>query len=153
MKAVTYLAAFTLGSAAIVGSAFGREPKGWVTDLDRAFARAKQEKKNVLVDFTGSTWCPPCIEMREQVFSKKEFVDAAAKDFVLVELDFPEDQRTELRAEREKQAEKYRVEGFPTIVLFDSEGKEFHRFYGNEYPDTPSFLRHLADSLERKDLD
>ena len=77
MKAVTYLAAFTLGSAAIVGSAFGREPKGWITDLDRAFARAKEEKKNVLVDFTGSTWCPPCIEMREQVFSKKEFVDAA----------------------------------------------------------------------------
>jgi thioredoxin-related protein len=152
MKAITYLAAFTIGAAAMVGSAFSKELEGWSTDLEKAFAQAKKEKKPLLVEFTGSDWCPPCIAMRKNVFSKKEFVDAASKKFILVELDFPNGDE-KLKAKNEPYAEKYKIEGFPTVILFDAEGKEFSRFFASEYPTTELFLKHLDSVLSKKELD
>ena len=89
MKAITWLASVTVGVAALTSTAFATTPKGWTTDLEKAFEKAKAEKKAVLVEFTGSDWCPPCIVMRKNVFSTKEFVNEASKNFILVELDFP----------------------------------------------------------------
>ncbi len=152
MKAVTYLAAFALGTAAMVGSAFSKELEGWSTDLDKAFAQAKKEKKPLLVEFTGSDWCPPCIAMRKNVFSKKEFVDAASKKFILVELDFPRGDE-KLKEKNDPYAKEYKIEGFPTVILFDSEGKEFDRFFASEYPKTDLFLKHLDEALAKKELD
>jgi thiol:disulfide interchange protein len=152
MKAITYLAAFTVGTVAMVSSAFSNELEGWSTDLDKAFAQAKKEKKSVLVEFTGSDWCPPCIAMRKNVFSKKEFVDAASKKFILVELDFPNKDKA-LKEKNQPYAEKYKIEGFPTVILFDSEGKEFNRFFASEYPKTDVFLKHLDEALEKQKLD
>ena len=106
----------------------------------------------MLVEFTGSDWCPPCIAMRKNVFSKKEFVDAASKKYILVELDFPKGDKA-IAEKNEPYAEKYKIEGFPTVILFDSEGKEFTRFFASQYPDTAAFLKHLDASLERKELD
>lgn len=152
MKAITWLASFTVGVAALSASAFATTPEGWTTDLDKAFEKAKAEKKNVLVEFTGSDWCPPCIAMRKNVFSKKEFVEAASKKFILVELDFPQGNK-ELKEKNEPLAEKYKIEGFPTVILFNSEGKEFTRFFASEHPKVDAFLKHLDASLEKKDLD
>ena len=152
MKAITYLAAFTLGAAAMVGSAFSKELEGWSADLDKALAQAKKETKPLLVEFTGSDWCPPCIAMRKNVFSKKEFVDAAAKNFILVELDFPNGDAA-LKEKNQPYAEKYKIEGFPTVILFNDEGKEFTRFFASEYPSTEEFLKHLDDALAKKELD
>ena len=45
------------------------------------------------------------------------------------------------------------LEGFPTVILLDSEGKEFTRFFASKYPDIEKFLSHLKTSLENKDLD
>lgn len=152
MKAVTYLAAFTLGAAAMVSSAFSKDLEGWSTDLEKAFEQAKKEKKPLLVEFTGSDWCPPCIAMRKNVFSKKEFLDAAGKKFILVELDFPKGDK-ELKEKNDPYAEKYKIEGFPTVILFDSAGKEFDRFFASEYPKTDLFLKHLDEALAKKELD
>lgn len=152
MKAITWLASFTVGVAALSASAFATTLEGWSTDLDKAFEKAKAEKKHVLVEFTGSDWCPPCIAMRKNVFSKKEFVEAASKKFILVELDFPQGNK-ELKEKNEPLAEKYKIEGFPTVILFNSEGKEFTRFFASEYPKVDAFLKHLDASLEKKDLD
>lgn len=152
MKAVTYLAAFTLGAAAMVSSAFSKDLEGWSTDLEKAFEQAKKEKKPLLVEFTGSDWCPPCIAMRKNVFSKKEFLDAAGKKFILVELDFPKGDK-ELKEKNDPYAEKYNIEGFPTVILFDPAGKEFDRFFASEYPKTDLFLKHLDEALAKKELD
>ena len=152
MKAITWLASVTVGVAALTASAFATTPEGWTTDLEKAFEKAKAEKKSVLVEFTGSDWCPPCIAMRKNVFSKKEFVDAASKKFILVELDFPKGD-PELKKKNDPLAEKYKIEGFPTVILFTPAGKEFTRFYASEFPKTEDFLKHLDESLEKKDLD
>jgi len=150
MKAITWLASFTV--AALTASAFASTPKGWSTDLNKAIEQAKTENKSVLVEFTGSDWCPPCIAMRKNVFSKKEFVDAASKKFVLVELDFPKGDK-ELSEKNQPLADKFRIEGFPTVVLLDSEGKEFTRFFASQFPKLEDFLKHLDEALENKELD
>lgn len=152
MKAITWLAAVTVGVAAVSSSAFAKAPKGWSTDVEAAVAQAKKEKKAVLVEFTGSDWCPPCIIMNKNVFSKKEFIDVASKDFVLVEVDLPNGDK-ELAAKNQIVAEKYKIEGFPTVILLNGEGKEFSRFFAAEYPKIDDFLAHLKTSLEKKDLD
>ena len=148
MKTITWLASFT--AVALTASAIAAE--GWQTDLDKAIKQAKAEKKSVLVEFTGSDWCPPCIAMRKNVFTKKEFIDAASKKFVLVELDFPQGDK-ELAEKNQPLAEKYKIEGFPTVVLLNSEGKEFTRFPASKFPEVETFLKHLDTALENKDLD
>ena len=152
MKAITWLAAATVSVAALTASAFAATPEGWTTDLEKAFKQAKEEKKSVLVEFTGSDWCPPCIAMRKNVFSKKEFVDAASKKYILVELDFPNGDK-EVKEKNQPFAEKYKIEGFPTVILFNSDGKEFTRFFASEFPKTDLFLAHIDKALEKKDLD
>lgn len=149
MKAVTWLAAATMSLAAITSSAFANSLKGWSTDVDAALALAKKENKAVLVEFTGSDWCPPCIMMRKNVFSKEEFVEKASKDYVLVEIDLPRADKA-LAARNQIVAEKYKIDGFPTVVLLNSEGKEFDRFYASEYPDVDKFLTHISKSLSDK---
>ncbi|MCF7667233.1 MAG: thioredoxin family protein [Akkermansiaceae bacterium] len=152
MKAVTWLASFTVSVASLAAPAFANTLEGWSTDLDKALADAKAGKKSVLVEFTGSDWCPPCIAMRKNVFSKKEFVQAASKNFILVELDFPKADKA-LAEKNKPLAEKYKIEGFPTVILLNSEGKEFNRFFASEFPKTEDFLKHLDESLEKKDMD
>jgi thioredoxin-related protein len=152
MKAITWLASFTVGVAALTASAFATTLEGWSADLDKALEKAKAEKKFVLVEFTGSDWCPPCIAMRKNVFSKKEFVTAASKKFILVELDFPKGDK-ELSEKNQPLAEKFQIEGFPTVILLDSEGKEFTRFFASQFPKVEDFLKHLDEALERKELD
>lgn len=152
MKAVTWLAAITMNLAAVSSPAFANTLEGWSTDVEAAVAQAKKENKAVLVEFTGSDWCPPCIMMRKNVFSKKEFVEKASKDYVLVEIDVPKKDK-ELAARNQIVAEKYKIDGFPTVILLNKEGKEFTRFYASEYPETDKFLGHLKASLDKKDLD
>ncbi len=151
MKAITWLASVSCG-AALTATAFASTPKGWTTDLDKAFEMAKAEKKSVLVEFTGSDWCPPCIAMRKNVFSTEEFVTAASKKYILVELDFPKGDPA-VKKKNEPFAEQYKIEGFPTVILFTPEGKEFTRFYASEFPKTEDLLMHLDKALEKKDLD
>lgn len=152
MKAITWLASVSVVAAALTSTAFASTPEGWTTDLEKAFTQAKAEKKSVLVEFTGSDWCPPCIAMRKNVFSKKEFVTAASKKYILVELDYPNGDKA-VKEKNQPYAEKYKIEGFPTVILFNPEGKEFTRFFASEFPKTDDFLAHIDKALEKKDLD
>src|SRR5947209_17010939 len=61
----------------------------WLTDFKKAQEAARTTHKPLLIEFTGSDWCPPCIMLRRDVFSSKQFQEYAAKTFVLLELDFP----------------------------------------------------------------
>ena len=152
MKAITWLASVSVGIAALSISAVASAPEGWLTDVDKAIELAKKENKAVMIEFTGSDWCPPCIKMKKEVFSKEEFLKAASEKFVLVHLDFPRGDE-ELREKNQPMAEKYKIEGYPTVILLDSEGKEFTRFFASKYPTVETFLAHLNSSLEKKEFD
>jgi thiol:disulfide interchange protein len=98
----------------------------WMTDAPAALARAKQENKTVLINFTGSDWCGWCIKLDEEVFSTSEFRKYASKNLVLLKIDFPRSKT--LPASEQSQNEgmllEYRVNGFPTIVVLGPDGKE-----------------------------
>ncbi|MEY2586040.1 MAG: hypothetical protein QOD80_2066 [Verrucomicrobiota bacterium] len=98
---------------------------GWLTSLDQAQKEAQSKHKLLLMDFTGSDWCGWCIMLDKEVFSKPEFKEYANKNLVLLELDFPRSKRMppEITAQNERLMMKYGIQGFPTVVVFDSEGK------------------------------
>jgi protein disulfide-isomerase len=98
----------------------------WQTDLPKAQAQAKKEGKLVVMDFTGSDWCPWCIKLHDEVFSKSDFTDYAKKNLVLVIVDFPRNktQPEELKKANQALQEKYKIEGFPTVVVLDGDGKQ-----------------------------
>ena len=123
--------------------------EGWMTDLEAAFAQARKEKKPLLVGFTGSDWCQACIEMRRKVFAKKKFISQASRDFILVELDFPNNNLA-VREKNAPYAKKFKIDSFPTVVLIDERKKEFDRFPATQYPTTSKFLAHLKSALKKK---
>lgn len=101
----------------------------WSDDMDAALKQAKAENKDVLIDFTGSDWCGWCIKLDNEVFKKPAFKEQAPKEFVLVKLDFPQSEKNKLPEATQKQNEQWAkdlgVQGFPTIVLLDSEGRPY----------------------------
>jgi protein disulfide-isomerase len=107
-----------------VNISFYTDKLNWETNLEQAVAQAKKENKAVLVNFTGSDWCIWCKRLNSEVFSQKEFEEYANKKLVLVKLDFPRDiQQTDAtKLYNNTLAQKYGIEGFPTILILNSKG-------------------------------
>jgi protein disulfide-isomerase len=112
----------------------------WQTDYEQALANAKAAKKCVLLDFTGSDWCGPCIQMKKVVFSKEAFLNYARENLVLVEIDYP---RVKVLSEKvakqnERLMHQYDIEksGYPTVILLNPDGKILGQLegYGGERP-------------------
>lgn len=102
--------------------------EGWASDFAAAKKEAAESKKDLLMDFTGSDWCSWCIKLNDEVFKKDEFKAGVKDKFVLVEVDFPKDEKKlsdETKAQNKALGEKYGIQGYPTIVLADAEGKPF----------------------------
>jgi thioredoxin-related protein len=98
----------------------------WLTDLPKAQAKAKQDKKIVMLDFTGSDWCGWCIKLNKEVFSTPEFAAYAKTNVVLVEVDFPRRKKLSEGQQKANDAlqEKYAVRGYPTLIVLNSDGKK-----------------------------
>lgn len=105
----------------------------WENDWTAARQRAAREGKDLLMEFTGSDWCPPCISIRKNVFEREEFAHAAGNVFVLVEIDFPErvKQTEEVGRQNEQLEQRYAVATYPTIVFADREGRPYYAFSGD----------------------
>ena len=78
--------------------------EGWLIDFEAAKKKAAAEKKDLLVDFTGSDWCGYCIKLSEEVFAHDAFKKGVADSCLLVEIDFPND-KTKLTDETQVQNE------------------------------------------------
>lgn len=110
---------------------------GWLTDLDAGKAKAAAENKLLVLEFTGSTWCPPCKALDAEVLTSAEFA-AWAKDKVLVKLDYPKSsERTPEKiaadpalAKLMRLKDEYAIPGFPTLFVFDAQGKELGKMVG-----------------------
>jgi protein disulfide-isomerase len=141
---IALCAALAFSVTARVGAA---EDGLWQTDFKAAQAKAKEEKKYLLVDFTGSDWCPPCMKLHKEVFEKGPFKAEAPKQFVLVELDFPrgKKQSEELEKQNKELAKKYTVEGFPTVLLLDAEGQVVARRVGYSDGGPQDYMKQLAE--------
>ena len=104
----------------------------WRSDIGGALSQAKSDGKLVLLDFTGSDWCPWCIKFDQDVLSTDSFNSYALAKLELVKVDFPhgtplpEDQQHANAA----LVQQLHVTGFPTYVLFNADGRELGRQVG-----------------------
>ena len=144
LKPAAICAAFILNTFAVHAA------EGWTDNYEKAIAQAKAENKLVLADFTGSDWCGWCIKLKAEVFDKDEFKAAAPKSFVLLELDYPQKKELPeaLRKQNEKLQEQFQIEGFPTILLLDADGKVMART-GYQEGGPAKYVEHLATLVKQ----
>ncbi|GAB4179617.1 MAG: hypothetical protein Fur0032_20350 [Terrimicrobiaceae bacterium] len=106
---------------------------GWLVDYKEALEQAADKNQPILMEFTGSSWCPPCKMMKSEVFAAQDFKNFAAENLVLLELDFLPDGEPAVKKvakQNTELAEKFQIEGFPTLILLDSKGNELARHVG-----------------------
>lgn len=113
----------------ISSSLFAQDAKEqWMLNYDKAVQKAKTEHKNILMSFSGSDWCLPCMKLEKEVFDTEAFLNYAADHYVLLKLDFPSKKKNALSKEQlahnEQLAEKYNQDGsFPKVVVLSTDGK------------------------------
>lgn len=91
----------------------------WQPNYESAVETSKKESKPILLLFSGSDWCKPCIKLKKSILETKQFSDYSQK-FVLYNADFPYRIKIDktIKATNEKLAEQYNKEGsFPKIVI------------------------------------
>ena len=102
--------------------------QNWKTNLEEAKNEAANENKNILIVFSGSDWCAPCMKLEKIVWKSEAFKTEAEKKWVLVRADFPKKKGNQLSKDLTESnnllAEKYNKGGsFPLVVLADKKGK------------------------------
>ncbi|MDB6112425.1 MAG: thioredoxin, partial [Pedosphaera sp.] len=101
----------------------------WLTDVEAAQTKARRESKFALLDFTGSDWCGWCMKLKKEVFDTPEFAAFAKQNLVMVEVDFPH-HKSQSPAQKQiyaKLAQTLQIQGFPTIVVLDQNGRAVGR--------------------------
>ena len=130
-------------------------PSPWLTNFEEAKTQAHQEDKLILLNFSGSDWCGPCIKMKKEVFESDAFGTTAEKNLVLVRADFPRSKKNQLSKEQTKHneelAEKYNPQGkFPYTVLLDADGKVIKEWDGYVFASQDKFIADLSQTLVGK---
>lgn len=122
----------------------------WLTDFALAKQKATGEDKYILLNFSGSDWCAPCIKMKKEVFEGEAFLSLAEKQLVLVRADFPRTKKNQLSKEQvahnEVLAEKYNPNGkFPYTLLLDAKGTVIHEWDGYVFSSQDKFIAQLTE--------
>ena len=124
--------------------------KEWSEDFPAAQVRANDEKKQLLVNFTGSDWSAPCITFRKKILNSGVFLEYAKSRFVLVNVDFPRNrpQADNQRLANQILTRKYIVQDFPTVLILEANGTETQRISNYNGTDPADFL-HLLDKNKK----
>ncbi len=118
------------------------QTNNWITNLDDAKQIAKRDGKHILLYFTGSDWCTPCVALKKDFFETNEFAQYEDK-FVMVYIDRP--RRTDIISPEQmtynkEVIAKYKTTSFPRVMILDSSGREKEALSGyssfNTYQDT-----------------
>ncbi|CAM2007911.1 thioredoxin family protein [Acanthopleuribacter pedis] len=109
--------------------------KGSVDDL---FSTAKEQQKVVVVD-VYTEWCGPCKLMDRNTWSNEKVLSFLTENAVSMKIDAE-------KGEGQNFAKKYKVAGYPCILIFNSEGELIDRRMG--YLPPREFLNWANSSLE-----
>lgn len=126
----------TIGAFLLAGVS-GVTAAGWNTSFETAKQHSRSSGLPILMNFTGSDWCPACIRLRAQVLTHPSFTTFASKRVILMEVDFP--RRIPMaalhRQANEQLAQRYGVTAFPTLLLVDSQGTRISQIHGGGSPE------------------
>lgn len=132
MKSPLFTALLFLVASSLAG--FGSA--NWHKTVEEAISLAKAKDLPILIEFTGSDWCPPCKAIAKEVFDTQKFAEFADGKVVLVKLDFlrKSPQPESIKTYNASQATKFNLESFPTMIVLTPDGKEVVRTtgYGGE---------------------
>ncbi len=123
-------------------------PVAWSGDFNEAAKRAQETHKLILINFSGSDWCGPCIRLRKEILESEVFESYAKDHLILVRADFPRQKKNQLNKEQVKKneslAEKYNPEGkFPYTLLVDENGKILKQWDGFPGMDASQFTNQI----------
>ena len=110
------------------------------TDVDAAFARARTQNKPLFV-YWGAAWCPPCNQLKATLFNRADFIERS-RAFVAVHVDGD-------NPGAQKLGTRFKVRGYPTVLLFDANGTELTRLPGEVDPQVYTQLLTLGMNARR----
>lgn len=98
----------------------------WLTDFAEAKAQALASRRRILALFTGSDWCPACMEFEGQVSHNPDFLSTTRTSFVLLKLDYPQSkaQPQALRAQNSELRSRYGIAAYPTLLILGPDGEK-----------------------------
>jgi len=125
---------------------------GWENDFEQAQKKAVTEHKFILLNFSGSDWCGPCIRLTKDVFESASFATFSSENLVLVNADFPRLKKNQLSKEQQKKndklADKYNSQGvFPLTLLLNEKGKIIKSWEGNPGLSTEQFISQIKSTI------
>ena len=127
----------------------------WMGDFNAAKTKAADEHKLILINFSGSDWCGPCIRLRKDILESNDFENYAAAHLILVRADFPRQKKNKLDREQvlrnEHLADKYNPEGkFPFTLLVDEKGKKLKEWDGYPNESAEKFISQISRIQDAK---
>ncbi len=105
---------------------FGQE---WNTDFETAKKKANDKNQHIILVFSGSDWCAPCMKLEREIWNSEMFKSYAKENYTLLKADFPRRKKNKLskamQTQNEQLAETYNQNGyFPLVVILDETGKQ-----------------------------
>jgi thioredoxin-related protein len=128
-------------------------PPEWHDNMQEAKEIARKEHRHILLNFSGSDWCGPCILLRKEVFDAPAFIAFADTALVLVNADFPRMKKHQLSREQQERndhlADQYNSQGkFPLTLLLDADGKVLQQWEGNPSLPAAEFSARLQSVID-----
>lgn len=125
-------------------------PSIWIGNFSEAKKQASASHKLIMINFSGSDWCGPCIRMRKEILESEVFEKYAGSNLVLVRADFPRQKKNQLSAAQvklnEALADKYNPDGkFPYTLLVDQNGKILKTWDGYPNETSEKFVKEIND--------
>jgi thioredoxin-related protein len=127
----------------------------WQPDFEAAKQTASQKHALILLNFSGSDWCGPCMRMRKEIFDNPTFTKMADTTLVLVNADFPRNKKNQpdnaTKKQNEALADLYNASGrFPFTVLLDEKGTVLKSWDGLPKEDAAAFALQIKQQYDAR---
>jgi len=134
----------------ILSFGIAAQAENWNEDFEKASSEAKTSGKYLLLDFSGSDWCPWCIKLDSEVLSHEAFKTFAKENLVCVLIDFPskKQQSEKRKKENKKLMKQFRVSGFPTLIILSPDG-DFVGTTGYRRGGAEQYVAHLKETIDK----
>ncbi len=137
----------------VLFSSFSPVITTWGTNFDKAKQQAATEHKFIVLNFSGSDWCGPCIRLHKEILDGDAFLAYADKNLVLVNADFPRQKKNQLakaqQQQNDKLADRYNSKGdFPLTVLLNADGKLLKQWEGYPKMSIDEFIADIKNTVE-----